>query len=468
MLDPWAILLCSSDGTVLGGYPSGYRLHLRAYVPAEAQELLYEALERAAREGAEAQVLVLPWGQEARPAEVRLIPIRSATLAPLLLVWAGPLGGEAADLAKLGQLTAGVVHDLNNLLSSILGYTQLLRQSPEGAANPYLKTIEQAALDGAAIVARIREFLRKQEVRPEPIELRQILEACIELTRPRWHNEAQQRGISIRLEADLSETSFVLARPAELREVFLNLLLNAIDALAESGGLVRLKSRVRGPWIEVEIEDTGPGIAPEVLPRIFEPRFTTKGSQGTGMGLTISRHIVQRLGGEIEVKSAPGQGACFTVRLPRLSALPAPTAPSVSAGAPIPPSLAERSDPRRPGRMLVVDDEPAVRAVLAKLLRLEGHTVVEAASGEEALRELARAPFELVFTDLGMPHMDGRTLARRIRAQWPEVGIVLVTGYLDPTEESCPEVDVLLHKPFKLDEVRIAVKTARLKRAAAS
>nr|BCX01177.1 MAG: hypothetical protein KatS3mg041_1223 [Bacteroidota bacterium] len=452
---------------MLGGYPPGQRLHLRAYLSAEAYGSLARALEQLAGHEAEPRTLLLPWGPDSRLAEVRLIPVRSATLAPMVCVWVGS-PEEESEWATLGKLTAGVVHDLNNLLSSILGYTQLLRQSPEGGSS-YLKTIEQAALDAAAILTKIREFLRKGEGRPEPVSVRQLLEDCLLLTRPRWYNEARKRGVEIRIEADLQDTPPVLARPAELREVFVNLLLNAVDALAETGGSIYLRNRLQGGWVEVEVADTGPGIPEMLLSRIFEPRFTTKGERGTGMGLSISRSIVERLGGSILVESVPGEGARFLVRLPL--ALPEPREPGAAARSAsegiASPALADRSDPRRPGRMLVVDDEPVVRAVLAKLLRLEGHTVVEAESGEQALRELERAPFELVFTDLGMPHMDGRTLARQIRSRWPAVGIVLVTGYLDPTEEAYPEIDVLLRKPFKLDEVRIAVKTARLKRASA-
>ena len=232
------------------------------------------------------------------------------------------MSAQQAELEKmrsLGQLSAGVAHNFNNVLAAILGRTQLLlRAATEERQRHNLQVIETAALDAAEIVRRIQTFARRTPAAQlQPVSLAQLITDAIQLTRTRWEDDAHARGLSydVRFVTDCAEHDLVAASASELREVFVNLLLNALEAMP-AGGRVECRERREGDRLVVEIADTGEGLAPELRARIFEPFFTTKGAEGTGLGLAVSYGIVKRHGGEIDVASAPGRGTTFTLRLP--------------------------------------------------------------------------------------------------------------------------------------------------------
>ena len=353
-------------------------------------------------------------------------------------------------LETLGRMTMGIAHDFNNLLSGILGYTELLKNLEVGHTIPetfpeHLSTIEKAALDGAALVKKIQQYIRQEkQTLFEPLDLPSLLQDCVLLTRPYWYNEPRRQGIEIDLKIDLQDVPPVMGSATELREVFVNLLLNAVQAMPAGGTLV-LSTTYDGRHVHVQIADTGLGMSEAVRKRIFEPLFTTKGEHGTGMGLAVSYGILQEHDGAINVASKLGQGTAFTMRFP-----PAPEG-------------AERKEetveecPGRPARILLVDDEEMVRSVLMKLLTLRGHAVQTAPSGPEALTVTEKHEFDVIFVDQAMPEMNGRELATHLRHRFPTLPIVLLTG---DTEVGEPDetINVILSKPFQIKEIESTIQ----------
>lgn len=356
-------------------------------------------------------------------------------------------------MEMLGQMAMGVAHDFNNLLTTVLGHVELLQQEPARGERdrPSLQAIERAALDGAALVRKIQRYIRheKQE-RFELLDLPALVEEAAALTRPYWYNEPRRLGIAIDLSTEIETVPQIWGSDAEIREVLVNLILNAVQAMP-SGGTLTLRVFGDERTVYAEVEDTGVGMPENVRSRIFEPLFTTKGEGGSGMGLTISFGIIEEHDGQISVRSQPGRGSCFTLRFPPASAgaeaAPAQpqTQPAAAAGSP--DGL----------RVLVVDDEPMVRAVTARLLRFRGYEVVEAAGGLEALRVMAGRPFDLVITDLGMPEMSGRELAFELRKDFPHLPIVLLTGHTD-AEDHAEHIDLVVRKPFRIDELDRSIR----------
>ncbi len=352
---------------------------------------------------------------------------------------------RADKLRALGQLASGVAHDFNNSLAAILGRTQLLRRlTVDEALMRNLDIIQTAAEDAAATVRRIQTFARTSPVKEfEMLDVRNLLNDAIEITRTRWQNEARLRGLDYQVDLDASDGQKTYGNASELREVFVNLIVNAVDAMPGGGKLfiscMRQQDRLR-----LLFADSGVGMPDDMRQKIFEPFFTTKGAHGTGLGLSVSHSIIERHEGSISVESEPGHGTTFTIDLPACDL-------ELSATETLPDAI-EAS----PLSILVIDDEQSVRETLADMLEIMQHKVVIAGSGQEALEKLAGVNFDLVFTDLAMPEMDGWETARAIRKREPEMNIVLVTGYGPGTEPPAGEeklVNGIIGKPFDFDQV---------------
>jgi signal transduction histidine kinase len=370
---------------------------------------------------------------------------------------------QTAKLGALGQMAGGVAHDFNNLLAAILGRAELLqRRTTDPFVVQGLKVIQGAALDGAETVRRILGFARaKGEEHMEPIELAPLLEQVVDIARPRWKDEAQARGVFISVTLALEPMPPVRGNAAELREVFLNLLLNAVDAMP-AGGTVTLG--VRPPAgrngdgkplddaVECFVRDTGIGMSEDVRRRAFDPFFTTKGARGTGLGLSVVYGIVSRHGGRVRIDSREDVGTTVTLQLP------------VFRGA-------ATVQPREPGpveigsaRILVVDDEEELANMLADILRLEGKHVPEViTNARDALDRVASDPPDILFTDLGMPGLSGWELAAQARTLQPGMPVVLVTGWghqLDPDRVRESGVAGVVAKPYRIADIRRAVAQA--------
>jgi PAS domain S-box-containing protein len=357
---------------------------------------------------------------------------------------------QADKLRALGQLASGIAHNFNNSLAAVIGYTQLaIPRVKEPTAEKYLRVVEQSAKDAARMVERIQNFARESSHKDDLIMVRlaDIVRDAVDITRPRWRDDAEALGIKyqVKLEMRTQEDLIVRGEASELREVFVNMILNALDAMAMGGALtITIDVSTENSNVSVKFTDTGVGMTEEIEHRIFEPFFTTKGVSGLGMGLSESYKIIERHGGHIEVESEPFQGSSFTIVLPHIKLEERELYPR-----------ADGSDVV--GRVLVVDDEGSVRGLLADMLEGEGHEVSIASSGEEALRLLDSNEFDIVFTDLSMPKTDGVTLAAEIKSRKPNTRVVLMSGYGGEKayeragRNHC--IDAALSKPFDLNEV---------------
>jgi GAF domain-containing protein/CheY-like chemotaxis protein len=369
----------------------------------------------------------------------------------------GELGAAQDQLVRteklraLGEMASGVAHDFNNLLASILGRAQLLlRRVKEPQERQWLQVIERSALDGAQTVKRLQDFTRIRRDQPLlPLDLSDVVRDALEITQSRWQEEPLSRGITIEVRTTLPAVPEMLGDAPELREVFTNLILNAVDAMPE-GGALTLRTAVVEGQVVATVSDTGTGIPAAVRDKIFDPFFTTKGPQGTGLGLSMTYGIVSRHGGTISVESAEGQGTTFRLAFP----------PAVGRTSAATARAAADAGATRSLRCLVVDDEPTVRTVLADILAGAGHEVAEAADGAEAIARVRAEPFDLVLTDLAMPRVSGWQVARAVKQAAPAVPVFLVTGFgveLSPEERRANGVDAVLVKPLQIQDILEAV-----------
>jgi CheY-like chemotaxis protein/anti-sigma regulatory factor (Ser/Thr protein kinase) len=356
---------------------------------------------------------------------------------------------QAERLSALGEMAAGVAHDFNNLLAVVVGRAEILLakgQEPDVARD--IEIIRTAARDGAHTVRRIQEFTRTRQTRPPGrVDVPELLRGVVELTRGRWKDEAQSRGLAYDVVVEGGPVPPVAGISAELREVFMNLLINGLDAMPGGGQLVfRVSNDAKA--VIVAAEDTGCGMSEETRRRVLEPFFTTKGTRGTGLGLAVSWGIVKRHGGTIEIESTLGVGSVFTIRLP------------ISEGDSVPEADQPLSRPARSGRILVIDDEEAVRCVLRDMLTPCGHTVLEAASGEAGLALLENEAVDVILTDISMPGTSGWDVAAACQRRFPHIPLGFVTGWgdrLDPQETARSSVRFIVSKPFSPADVQTHV-----------
>jgi len=369
---------------------------------------------------------------------------------------------QMEKLSALGELASGVAHDFNNTLAGILGRAQLLQRTddPEKLKRG-LDIIIKTAEDGAKTVKRIQDFARQRRDHDfELVSVDQILMDASEITRPRWKNCAEASNIHITVDLQIGSNAMVMGDDSELREVLVNMVFNAIDAMPE-GGTLSLITRTVGESVVIKVVDTGVGMYPEVRSRIFDPFFTTKGKAGLGLGLAVSFGIIRRHGGNIEVESHYGKGTefCLTLPLAKLAEktvkAPEPTKaalPEVTATAPANSRPAERTQTR----LLVVDDEDFVRELLREILEGERCDVYLAESGPEALSLFAELEFDAVFTDVGMPGMSGWEMAREIRRTNKRIPIAVITGWGEAVgshEQRAAGVNWVVAKPFTADRI---------------
>lgn len=362
-------------------------------------------------------------------------------------------------LRVLGQMASGIAHDINNAISPITLYADSLLDKESGLtdrARSALQTIQRAVGDVAATVARLREFYRQREVQTElrTVDLNALVPQVIELTRARWQTMPQQRGTVIDLRTELApDLPPVQGIESEIREALINLIFNAVDAMP-SGGVLTLRTRAgTGRQIGVEIADTGIGMDEDTRRRCLEPFFTTKGERGTGLGLGMVYGVMQRHGGEIEIESAPGAGTTMRLAFAIATARP----PSAESSLPVATGLT----------VLLIDDDPILIKSLREILELDGHTVMTANGGQAGIELFqarmaapGRSDISIVITDLGMPHVDGRRVARAVKAASPGTPVILLTGWgerLLAEGDRPAHVDRVLSKPPRLREIRAAL-----------
>lgn len=362
---------------------------------------------------------------------------------------------QLEKLSALGELASGVAHDFNNTLAGILGRAQLLQRTndPEKIKRG-LDIIIKAAEDGAKTVKRIQDFARQRRDHDfELVSVDQILTDASEITRPRWKNCAEAANVHISLDLQIHSNAMVMGDDSELREVLVNMVFNAIDAMPEGGKLTLATSTIDDSVV-ITIADTGVGMYPEVRSRIFDPFFTTKGTAGLGLGLAVSFGIIRRHGGNIEVESTYGKGTEFRITLP-LASVARIALPTTQKHVNVVPVITKLPDPP-PTTVLVVDDEDFVRELLQEILESEGCKVQVAESGIQALELYAAEKFDCIFTDVGMPGMSGWELAQAIREQNRTIPIAVITGWgeaVGSDEQKAAGVDWVVAKPFTADRI---------------
>ena len=361
---------------------------------------------------------------------------------------------QSEKLRALGEMAGGVVHDFNNVLASILGRTQLLlrrleqgESASEEKIKEGLKIIEKVATDGSKILSRIHEFTKmKPEKSFTPVNLNDIVEDALDLTRLYWEKEGLARGVEIKVERELGKISSVKGNPSELREVFTNIIINSIDAMPQ-GGKIKVKSSQDKEKVWVEISDSGIGMSEEVRKRVFEPFFTTKGRKGTGLGMSVAYSIVTRHAGEILIESQPSKGSIFTVILSKSFE---------KKSAPIERHEEKKSQKVGTAHILIVDDEESLRDILEEMLLAGGYKVTQAAGGIEGLAVFQKENIDLLITDLGMPGMSGWEFVDKVKEIKPALPVILTTGWgaqVSPEDIDSKGISMVMDKPFTLEKV---------------
>jgi signal transduction histidine kinase/CheY-like chemotaxis protein len=375
---------------------------------------------------------------------------------------------QLEKLSALGELASGVAHDFNNTLAGILGRAQLLlRTNDPEKIRRGLDIIIKTAEDGAKTVKRIQDFARQRRDHDfQLVSVDQILTDASEITRPRWKNCAEAANVHISLDLQINSNAMVMGDDSELREVLVNMVFNAIDAMPE-GGKLTLATSVADDSVVISIVDTGVGMYPEVRTRVFDPFFTTKGKAGLGLGLAVSFGIISRHGGNIDVESNYGKGTEFRITLPLASVV---TVDAAAAKVELNQSSANLTRLQEPPQttVLVVDDEDFVRELMKEILESEGCDVHVAGCGSEALEIFASTKVDCVFTDIGMPGMSGWELAQAIREQNDSIPIAVITGWgeaVGSDEQKAAGVDWVIAKPFTADRISELVHEVNQKRS---
>jgi two-component system, cell cycle sensor histidine kinase and response regulator CckA len=355
-------------------------------------------------------------------------------------------------LRAIGELAAGVSHNLNNMLTGVLGPAQLLEHySDDPRVLQEAEEIIAGALRARDLVLRLNQAVRgADETERVPVPINQVIQDAIQVARPRWKDEAEGRGIAIEVATSLGDVPTIRGTGTGLHDILLNLLFNAVDAMPE-GGTITIDTQSVDDGVGLTVCDTGTGMEEETRRRVFEPLFTTKMDVGSGLGLSTAHGMVESWGGCIEVESAPGQGTTFTLWFPAWNE---PEAPSQDA------AVAGGSSVRR-GRLLVAEDDESVCHLLESLLA-GTHEVEIVLDGREALEGFTPGWYDVVLIDLGLPGMSGEQVAREMMRVDPAVVTVLITGWtLQPDDVRLHMFDFHLPKPFDdLDEVERVVARA--------
>jgi two-component system NtrC family sensor kinase len=360
-------------------------------------------------------------------------------------------------MVAIGKLVSGVAHELNNPLTGVIGYAQLLlarnRTLPAGASSDLEKILREAQR-AARIVQNLLSFARKHTPEKKQVNIEEIIERIVEL------RAYELRLKNINVVTDFP-SNFALARgdPHQLEQVFINFIINAEQAMQDRGqGKLVIRGEVQGQGrrLRVSFCDNGPGIPKEHVSKVFDPFFTTKPvGQGTGLGLSICYGIIREHGGRIGVTSEDGQGATFWVELP---AVPATETPQLYAE-----KTPGTAGPGLTSRTLVVDDEPVVRQFLQDLLEEQGHQVRTAETGIAALAHLKNESFDLIILDLKMPDMGGDVFFRELERAYPSLvrGVIFTTGDTANPETSAFLKEIgrpVLAKPYKLGELQDVIE----------
>ncbi len=366
-------------------------------------------------------------------------------------------------LNALGQMAAGVAHDINNALAPLLTYAELLASENEiqGPKREWVELIRLGVSDTAGIVKRLEHFYRQSHNRDylDAIDLSEVVTQAVELTRPIWQNAARSNGKTIGLSVEAASSPVVDGHPAQLRAVMTNLIFNAVDAIHDQG-TVTIRITETPDHAVIEVSDDGVGMTNEERDRCLEPFYTSK-PQGSGLGLSECHGVVRQHGGHIEVESTRGVGTRVCVLLPKVGqpqdklndtasrpCLPEPFQADATTNIDTAATPAAAT-----ARVLYIDDDATVRLSTVALLKSLGISVKTAVDGPSGLQMLEQAGFELVMCDQGLPGMDGMTLLNEVKRRWPELPVVIVSGWSLPEIGDGARPDGFLEKPVAYEDL---------------
>ncbi len=362
---------------------------------------------------------------------------------------------QAQKLEAIGTLASGIAHEFNNLLAIIsLSNEQLQQHTKNATILKNAQTIQKTVERGTHIARQLLDFSRSEQTEKQPTELSRLLDEITTTLR-----RLLKKNITVQALQSV-EQAWIMGNDKQLYQVLLNLGINAGDAMPNGGILTYSLSTSRYNdklYAVIRVKDSGIGIPPEVKARMFEPFFTTKGvGKGTGLGLSIVHGIVNAHEGQIEVDTEVGKGTMFTLMFPMLELS------KVSEEEPLTTSNTDGEE-----TLLIVEDEPFLRTLLAKMLRNKGYAIIEAADGEEALKifEKKKKKIDLVLTDMGMPNIDGYELLKKLRRKKKSIKVVVMTGYMDSeqSEKLAKEQVDIVSKPFDIAEISVTIRNALMR-----
>jgi PAS domain S-box-containing protein len=357
---------------------------------------------------------------------------------------------QSEKLKALGEMASGVAHDFNNILGVILGRVQiLLKLTQDEKLRKNILLLEKVALDGAQIIKRIQDFTRKRSQKEfVPVNIHEIIEDVLAITKTRWKDEADAANRKIILESNFGSIVPINGDPSQLREVFTNIFLNALDALPQ-GGHIYINTGMEDKWVYIAIRDTGIGMSEETKKRVFDPFFTTKGAKGNGLGMSIAYKIIDSHNGRIMIDSETGKGTQVKVLLPIISddnqRIQRKRSEQISV---IP---ADHNNGKK-ALILIIDDDDDLRLTLSDILGSEGHRIIASGKAQEGIEIFRKTSPDLVITDLGMPDITGWEVAKTIKKINPQASVILITGWDVPSQKNALQrkgVDALLRKPFQ-------------------
>ncbi len=352
----------------------------------------------------------------------------------------------------LTTMASGIAHDFNNALSPIQGFSKMLLDKPERLEDRdktlrYVNHIYKAARSAAETIKRLRKFYRpREETTFAPIILDEVVKDAVNVTKPRWKEEAAAKGKNIRIETELGDVTPILGNEAELMEMLTNLIFNAVDAMSEDG-VIKIRTSESGNSVTLELSDPGTGMDETTKRQCFEPFYTTKGANGSGLGLATLKGVVERHEAELNVESTEGEGTTFRIVFPKAGKEHA----TESGG-----TLEKQETPTK-CKLLVVEDEEMQREYLDELLTDEGQEVDFAPNGVTALEYFNQDEYDAVLTDRAMPEMSGDEVAAEIKKAAPDTPVIMITGFgdmMDASDEKVEAVDYLLPKPVDREQLQ--------------
>jgi ligand-binding sensor domain-containing protein/signal transduction histidine kinase len=353
---------------------------------------------------------------------------------------------HATKMKAIGTMASGMAHSFNNLLMMILGSSQLLlTKIKDSSAIKQIQNIEKAATDGAEIIKKLQKFGRtEEEISKQAISINEIIEETIEVAHFKLSDQKRLHGITIGIQTNLEPIPQVTGNISELRLVFIDLIINAMESY-KSSGIIQISTLTEGDKVVVKIKDKGVGIKKEILEHIFDPFYKASEGHGDGLGLSQIYNIINQHGGTIKVESYPGQGTEVIIKLP---AEPIEESEEITEDRP-----ATSSNDKA---IFIVEDEQMIRDLYVEVLEMKGHPVLAFASGEDALEEWKNDAYKLIICDLGLPGMNGWEFISRVRETDTYIPIIVLTGWGNEIgEERAKELDVqkVLSKPVSLEEL---------------